>query len=151
YWTQELYYHILNCGLRLPPSAGSASGVLPNPVGYNRVYVHTGREFSYDCWWAGLRAGRCFVTNGPLLRVEAAGEPPGHVFKEAAGREVRVEIKARLTSRDPIRALEIIKNGKVERTVPYADWLKTGSLGTLSFDGSGWFLVRVVADNPRTF
>ncbi|PYJ58836.1 MAG: hypothetical protein DME24_14830, partial [Verrucomicrobia bacterium] len=40
YWTEEIYYHILNCGLRLPPSAGSASGVLPNPVGYDRVYVH---------------------------------------------------------------------------------------------------------------
>jgi hypothetical protein len=37
YWSQELYYHILNAGIRLPPSAGSASGVLPNPVGYNRV------------------------------------------------------------------------------------------------------------------
>ena len=37
YWTQELYYHVLECGLRVPPSAGSASGVLPNSVGYNRV------------------------------------------------------------------------------------------------------------------
>ena len=43
YWSQEIYYHLLNCGLRLPPSAGSASGVLPNPVGYNRVYVHVGQ------------------------------------------------------------------------------------------------------------
>ena len=40
YWVQEIYYHLLNCGLRVAPSAGSASGVLPNPVGYNRVYVH---------------------------------------------------------------------------------------------------------------
>jgi hypothetical protein len=44
FWTQEIYYHALNCGLRLPPSAGSASGVLPNPVGYNRVYVAHLRE-----------------------------------------------------------------------------------------------------------
>jgi len=47
FWSQEIYYHLLNCGLRLPPSAGSASGVLPNPVGYNRVYVHLGPDFSY--------------------------------------------------------------------------------------------------------
>jgi hypothetical protein len=149
YWTQELYYHILNCGLRLPPSAGSASGVLPNPVGYNRVYVYTGKDLTYDRWWEGLRAGRCFVTNGPLLRVEAEGKLPGHVLKNA--KEVRVEIKARLTSRDPIRALEVIKNGKIEKTVPYADWSKTGSLGTLNFDKSGWFLVRAITDNPKTF
>ncbi len=44
--------------LRIPPSAGSASGVLPNPVGYNRVYVHVGGELSPDAWWAAVKAGR---------------------------------------------------------------------------------------------
>jgi hypothetical protein len=151
YWTQEIYYHLLNCGLRVPPSAGSASGVLPNPVGYNRVYVHLGPDFSYARWWEGLRAGRAFVTNGPLLRVTAAGELPGHVFTAPAGRGMRVEIRARLTARDPVRCLEVIKDGRVERAVPFAEWSKTGSLGTLDFGESGWFLVRVIADNPKTF
>ena len=150
YWSQEIYYHILNSGLRLPPSAGSASGVLPNPVGYNRVYVHT-EKFTYEKWWEGLRAGRCFVTNGPLLRVEADGKRPGHVFTAAKGCDVSIEIKARLTSRDPIGFIEVVKDGKVERKVPFAEWSKAGSLGELRFDRSGWFLVRAVTDNPRTF
>ena len=38
--------------------AGSGSGVQPNPVGYNRVYVHCGKELTYDKWWEGLR-GTC--------------------------------------------------------------------------------------------
>src|SRR5262249_57532163 len=80
HWTQQIYYHALNCGLRLPPSAGSASGVLPNPVGYNRVYVHVEGDFTYEKWWQGLKAGRCFVTNGPLLLATANGQRPGHVF-----------------------------------------------------------------------
>jgi hypothetical protein len=152
YWTQEIYYHILNCGIRLPPSAGSASGVLPNPVGYNRVYVHTGpKDFDHDRWWEGLRAGRCFVSNGPLLRVEAAGKLPGHVFTATEGKPIEVEVKAKLTTRDPIRFLEIIKNGQVERKVPFADWAKTGSLGTVTFQSSGWFLVRAITDEPTTF
>ncbi|HAH98497.1 MAG TPA: hypothetical protein DCO70_04125, partial [Verrucomicrobiales bacterium] len=67
FWTQEIYYHILNTGIRLPPSAGSASGVLGNPLGYNRVYVHLDGKFSEDAWWNGLEKGNCFVTNGPLL------------------------------------------------------------------------------------
>jgi hypothetical protein len=71
FWTQKIYYRILNCGLRLPPSAGSASGVLPNPVGYNRVYVHLDGNLTFDNWWDCLRAGRCFVSNGPLLRVRS--------------------------------------------------------------------------------
>ena len=28
--------------------AGSASGVLPNPVGYNRIYVHLDGPFSHE-------------------------------------------------------------------------------------------------------
>jgi len=152
YWTQEIYYHILNCGIRLPPSAGSASGVLPNPVGYNRVYVQTGpKDFDYECWWQGLRTGRCFVTNGPLLRVEAADKFPGHVFTAPEGQAVQVEVKAQLTSRDAIRFLEIIKNGQVERRVPFAEWSKTGSLGTVHFQASGWFLVRAITDEAKTF
>jgi hypothetical protein len=58
---------VLNCGLRIPPSAGSGSGVLPNPVGYNRVYVHLDEQLTYDGWWQGFKQGRSLVTNGPLL------------------------------------------------------------------------------------
>jgi hypothetical protein len=151
YWSQEIYYHVLNTGLRMPPSAGSASGVLPNPVGYNRVYVHLGPEFSYEKWWQGLKAGRSFVTNGPLLLVRAGGELPGHVFTAAAGKEVRIDLQAALTTREPIRRLEIIRDGAVERSVSFDDWSKTGSLGELTFAKSGWFLVRAVADNKKTF
>src|SRR5262249_23664099 len=142
---------LLNAGIRLPPSAGSASGVLPNPVGYNRVYVHTGADFSYEKWWEGLRAGRCFVTNGPLLRVQVEDQLPGHVFTAAEGKELNLTIKAALTTRDPIRSLEIIKDGQVERQVSFEEWSKTGSLGALTFKKSGWFLIRVIADNNKTF
>lgn len=151
YWSQEIYYHVLNCGLRVPPSAGSASGVLPNPVGYDRVYVHVGPDLTYAKWWEGLRSGRSFVTNGPLLRVRADGHSPGHVFTFPAGKEVSLELEAVLTTRDPVRWLEIIKNGEVERRVPFEDLAKSRKLGMLRFQESGWFLVRGVADNPKTF
>lgn len=38
----DLYYRILNSGIELPLSAGSANGVKATPVGYNRVYVRLG-------------------------------------------------------------------------------------------------------------
>jgi hypothetical protein len=151
FWTQEIYYHVLNCGLRIPPSAGTASGVLPNPVGYNRAYVQLGDDFSWDKWWDGLRAGRVFVTNGPLLRVLVNGQHPGHVFRGPKDKAVELDVKVSLTSKDPIRFLEIIKNGQVERRVPYEDWAKTGTLGRISFQKSGWFLVRAITENPKTF
>ena len=150
-WTQEIYYHLLNCGVRLPPSAGSASGVLPNPVGYNRAYVQLDGPLTWENWWEGLRAGRVFVTNGPLLRVRANGEWPGHVFKVAEGETLRVQLDARLDGRDPMSQVEIIKNGRVVRRASVADLQRSGSLGEITFDESGWFLVRVIADVPETF
>jgi len=151
FWTQEIYYDILNCGLRLPPSAGSASGVLPNPVGYDRVYVHLDGDLTYEKWWDGLKAGRVFVSNGPLLRCRANGQWPGHIFKAGAGQTLGINLEAALDSRDPISSLEIIQNGRVVRTMPYAEWKRNGSLGAIRFSESGWFLVRAMADVPGTF
>ncbi len=137
WWTQEIYYHALNAGLRVPPSAGSASGVLPNPVGYNRVYVHLEGGLDWDRWWEGLRAGRSFVTNGPLLLATAGGKLPGHVFKEPG----EIEITAELLGREAVPRIEIVRDGRVVGTAP----------GRLSFTESGWFLVRAVAENEKTF
>ena len=61
-WGQHIYYQLLECGLRVPPTAGSGSGDSPNSVGYNRVYVHVDGEFSYKKWWEGLRAGLLAAT-----------------------------------------------------------------------------------------
>ena len=35
--------------------------------------------------------------------------------------------------------------------MPFEEFAKTGSLGTVTFKTSGWFLVRAIADNPKTF
>lgn len=151
FWTQEIYYHVLNCGLRLPPSAGSASGVLPNPLGYDRLYVHLDGGLGHAEWWEGLRAGRVFVSNGPLLRCRANGQWPGHVFQGAAEETLSLRLEAMLDSRDPIACIEVIQNGHVARRVSFSEWKQTASLGTVRFDRSGWLLVRVMADVPGTF
>jgi hypothetical protein len=139
-WTQEIYFHILNCGMRIPPSAGSASGVLPNPVGYNRVYVHLDGAPSWDDWHEALRLGRAFVSNGPLLRCRANGKLPGHVLFSTKPFDVKIEMQ--LDSRDPIRSVELIQNGRI-RPVKLP--------GSIRIDESGWFLVRAIADLDDTF
>ncbi|MDP6607434.1 MAG: hypothetical protein QF664_14425, partial [Dehalococcoidia bacterium] len=68
-WIMKLYYSILNSGFRLPLSAGSANGVMPAQVGFNRVYAQLDR-FSYDGFLASMKAGRSFTTNGPMLELE---------------------------------------------------------------------------------
>lgn len=139
-WTQEIYYHALNCGLKLPPSAGSASGVLPNPVGYNRAYVHVEGALTYEKWREGLLAGRSFVSNGPLLRCRVNGKLPGHLFSSDA--PIELSLDGQLDSRDPIKVVELVRNGWVERIELPA---------RIRFTQSGWFLVRAIADVTNTF
>lgn len=151
HWTQQIYYHLLNAGLRLPPTAGSASGVLNNPVGYNRAYVYLGPKLTYETWWKGLRNGRVFVSNGPLLRCQANGAWPGQVFQAEAGQAVTLKLEARIDSRDRISKVELVRNGVVERSMALGKKRSSPSLGELTFEESGWFLVRVMADVPNTF
>jgi hypothetical protein len=101
-----LYYRYLNLGFQLPASAGSASGVLPNPVGYNRVYVHFSGPFSVDKWFGALHEGQSFVTNGPMLFFNLIRE----------GSLMKGTVEAR--SREPLDRIEIIANGKVIRWFP---------------------------------
>ena len=151
HWTQEIYYRLLDCGIRIPPSAGSASGVLPNPVGYNRVYVHTGVPLDPAKWWAGLKAGRSFVTNGPLLLVKANGELPGHVFRMEKGTPLAIEIEASLVSNDSVPAIEVIRDGRPAGSIEVGGRKADGKKLTVTFERSGWFLVRAIADEKRTF
>lgn len=150
-WTQEIYYHILNTGLKIPPSAGSASGVLPNPVGYNRVYVHTGEKFSWDAWWAGLRRGRSFVTNGPLLICRANGDLPGETFSTEPGRKTAVDFEIQFYSVDRVAAIEVVWNGKVIQSIVVPDQNTAHLTARVEIDGPGWVLLRAITDRKDTF
>ncbi|HMP05302.1 MAG TPA: hypothetical protein PJ982_03040 [Lacipirellulaceae bacterium] len=116
-WAEMVYFQVLNCGLRIPPAAGSGTGENDSPLGTNRTYVYCGDEFTPEAWWDGLEAGRVFATNGPLLRTRVHGEPPGYVFRLASDEHLKLEIGLNLATRDPVEYLEIIKNGVIEREV----------------------------------
>ncbi len=152
-WSQAIYYQLLNCGVRIPPSAGSASGVLPNPVGYNRVYVYCGKSLTYEDWWEHLKAGQVVVTNGPLIRdPRMNGELPGHVFQTDAGQSVHLQATLNLSVREKVDYLEIVKDGAVAHQVRLQDWAKSGGqLPLVEFDRSGWVLIRAVTGNPKTY
>lgn len=151
-WTQDIYFRLLNCGLRIPPSAGSASGVLPNPVGYNRVYVYCDGEFTWDAWWKGLREGKVVVTNGPLLRPKVNGQPPGHVFQAEKGETVELSVALNLATREKIEYLEVIQDGVVVHEVRLDQWAKAGGkLPSVKFTRSGWMLVRAVTNATKTY
>lgn len=149
-WSQDLYYKILNCGFRIPPSAGSASGVLPTSVGYNRAYAYVENGLTYEKWWQAVKEGKLFVSNGPLLDCRAEGKLPGYVFT-SKGTKLNIDIRSALFSRDTIESIEIIKDGKIYATLS-PDNIRDGNIITsVQFNRSGWFLLRVICKKYDTF
>jgi hypothetical protein len=151
-WSAEIYFHLLNCGLRIPPTAGSGSGEVGNPLGYNRVYAHVEGDFSYEAWWNAVRSGRLTITNGPLLRPTVGGELPGHVFQADAAQQIELEIGLTLSTRDPISYIEVIKDARVVQSVRIKEFAEAGGrLPPVRFQRSGWLVIRAVTDVEHTY
>lgn len=151
-WSEQIYYRVLNAGLRLPPVAASGTGIADNPLGYNRTYVYTEGELTWDKWWEAFAAGRVFISNGPLLRTTVMAERPGYVFEGYQGAPLTFEIGLTLSTRETIEYLEIVKNGRVEHHVRLDQFVEAkGRLPEVVFEESGWFLVRAVTNNQETY
>ena len=148
------YYALLNCGFRLRPTAGTASGVHPVPLGFGRVYVHLDQRFTYDAWLRGLNEGRSFVTTGPMLFVEVNGEKPGHVFKASEAKPRTYRVTGLVQSAVPVQSIEIVVNGELARTVAARNREKSGRGyesaidERLTVDQSSWIAVRCFEDRP---
>jgi hypothetical protein len=108
----QTYYALLNCGFRLRPTAGTATGVHPVPLGFGRVYVHLPDGFSYASWLRGLNQGNSFVTTGPMVFVEVNGQAAGHVFKQTKSTQT-YRITGSAVSQIPLDRIEILVNGIV--------------------------------------
>jgi hypothetical protein len=139
------YYALLDCGFRLRPTAGTASGVHPVPLGFGRVYVHLDGGFSYEAWVRGLNEGRSFVTTGPMLFVEASRG-------EAGGSRIRITGSA--VSAGPLTRMELIVNGEIDASPRPAN-AKTpeGAYeskieASVESAGSSWTAVRVFEEAP---
>jgi hypothetical protein len=150
-WAETIYFHLLNCGLRIPPSASSGSGLTGNPPGSNRMYVHVDGGMNYQKWWESFRAGRVVITNGPLLQPSVLGQLPGHTFQGQQGKPLEFEIGLTLSIREPLSYLDIVKDGRVLHSIPFAEYSKSGRLPKVEFTHSGWFLVRGVTDHAKTY
>ncbi|MHC4402512.1 MAG: CehA/McbA family metallohydrolase [Planctomycetota bacterium] len=150
----QTYYALLNCGFRMRPTAGTASGVHPVPLGFGRVYVHLPDGFRYEKWMEGLAAGRSFVTTGPMLFVEIDGQPPGAIIRQETLEKRRYRVSGKAISSRPLRPIQILVNGRIVEEVQAAN-RKTGQGGyespidaEVDVDGSSWIAVRVFEDRP---
>ncbi len=139
-----LWYRLLNCGFRIPASAGTDCFLnrIPSRLpGSDRAYVKVDGAFSYDEWIKGLKAGRTFVTNGPMLEFTADGHVPGETLQVGAGAGLR--LCGRAISQYPLDHIEVIHNGKVVAEAKAAgNRLSVEVEHVVNVDRSGWVAVR---------
>ena len=151
--TARVWYQLLNCGFRIPAAAGTDAmanyASLRGPVGLNRVYVHVDSALTHDRWLAGLRAGRTFATNGPLLWFTLDGHAVGDEIRLPVGHH-QLTVHARLRSIVPVDHFEVVSGGQVVAAapVPAGGQLTTADLvTTVPVDHSAWFTVRAWSDH----
>jgi hypothetical protein len=148
-WAMEVYYHFLNCGFRLPASAGSASGVKAAPLGYARVYVRLDEPFSYEAWFRALKAGRSFATNGPMLFLTVDGREPGATVKTKPGQSLRVRLE--VLSTRALDRVELVERGRVLRV--FREFDAQGRLAAefdVTPETDGWLAARAFEPPGRT-
>ena len=152
----KTYYAMLNCGLKMKPTGGTASGVHPVPLGYGRVYVYLDGDFSYAKWIDGLRRGRSFVTTGPFLDVRLKAHLPGDTLSLQSEEAFAGSLSLRVDSLQPRVEVEVIYNGDVlpvssGRGQPKGSGGFEWELGyALPKQAYGWVAVRVFERDAET-
>lgn len=151
----EQMFKFWNEGLRYVAVGASDDHDWVDPsdtYGRPRTYVHVEGELTVEKWFAGLKAGRAFVTYGPLVNFTAQGGSarPGDTVVLSAGQEIRLQAELFVSPREGPRTLnlaQIIRNGTVLRE--FALDGKTQATITLSDvpGKSSWYVVRVVASD----
>src|SRR5262249_11537371 len=109
--------------------------------GSDRVYVHVDDPFTYQGWIDNLKAGRTFVSNGPMLEFLVEDKAPGATIALTPGHAVRVQAKA--ASQYPLDRLEVVVNGRVAATVQAREDESTIAIDrAVPIAASGWLAVR---------
>jgi TolB protein len=148
--TSELWYRLLNLGLPIAPSGGTDA--MPNffrmmAVGTTRVYVRTDGPLTFERYLHGLKAGRSFVTNGPLPRFTVgSAAQPGDTVVAATTHPFTLTVSSAIA----FERVEVLVNGRVA-------WSESGlaAAGTKTWTGTvrapaaGWLAARTVGGETR--
>ncbi|HKK93969.1 MAG TPA: CehA/McbA family metallohydrolase [Longimicrobiales bacterium] len=140
--TAEVWYHLLNLGH--PVAATSGSDVMLDfyrtmAPGATRTYVHTGDASDFDTYLEGLKAGRSFVSNGPLVQFTVDGAMPGDVTPADGG----AAWSLRLHSAVDVDMIDVIVNGEVVESISAGEGAHQAFDGDLDLPDGGWVALRV--------
>jgi hypothetical protein len=162
YWSDveyDIWYGLLNCGIKLPASTGSDWFV----CSANRIYAQSGRGFEYGAWLDAVRQGRTFITNGPAIYMTVNEVEPGATVSARPGERLDVEVEWQ--SHYPVERIEVVMNGAVvgarslpqepstlERPASSSSAVHAGSLAiSVPVDSDGWIAARLASTARDSF
>jgi hypothetical protein len=140
----DVWYDILNFGFRMTPTAGTDYPCADATPGRERFYTKVEPPLSFEAWLEGVRKGRTFVTNGPILDFRINGKEIGDEVTLKKPGSVHLEGHARFDpKRDVVDRLEVIVNGE-----PVASFARRGDAEEVAFElpyevqESSWIALR---------
>ena len=140
-------YSLWNNGLKVTAVGGedSISNLhMSKLVGSHRTYVFTGgRGLDMHAWLDGMRAGRAFVTNGPLVELSVNGALPGETVTHARPVAELSTCRRRYDRLSRCRKSRFSSTVKPVEDIPLSADRRTADFRkTLQVGRSGWFHVR---------
>jgi hypothetical protein len=138
------WHQLLDAGFRIPLVGGSSKDCNLVFLGGSRTYalLPPGQPLTYKGWIEAVRAGRIFVTNGPLLTFTVNGESPGSVVDvPAAAPTVCVRAEARCLT--PFERLQVVANNRVVASADAAGDPPQAVVETeVPMPQGGWLMAR---------
>ncbi|MDJ0868436.1 MAG: CehA/McbA family metallohydrolase [Myxococcota bacterium] len=145
----DVWYGLLDLGLRITPTAGTdfPCGMWSLP-GRERFYARIDGPVTRASFVEAVRAGRTFVTNGPLLELRIDDAGIGDTLRLEAPASVTIRARVRFDpARDDVRRVEVLRNGVPIEAPP--ERLGPGELrieAAHRADASAWYALRVTGD-----
>jgi hypothetical protein len=136
------WYRLLDCGFHVALVGGGGKDSNAAVLGSVRTYARLQPEEApaYPSWIEALRAGRTFVTNGPLLSLSVEDQGPGGVIT-GSGRHLRLRSEAQ--SAVPFDQLEVLVGGEVRAAkATSGDRLRAAIEMELPVTGPTWIAAR---------
>ncbi len=143
--TAEVWHRFLNLGLAIVPNAGTdvMTDFYRTPaLGTTRVYVHVDEPMNFPSYFRSLKAGRSFVTNGPMLDFRVGKAMPGDVVQRTG---TSLPFTLDLRSAVPVDSVMVLVNGAVVwRGAGTAASGSTHATGTIAVPAGGWIAAVAV-------
>lgn len=137
---EDTFYRFMDIGLRVPFSTGTDWFIYD----FSRVYVKVEEPLGVARWLDGLKKGRTFITNGPLLEFSLGEHLPGDVVQLAAAGQL--DISAQGAGRCDFESLEVVYNGRVVHSAPsrpVGGHFEAAINTPLRISTPGWVALRV--------